>query len=54
MLPQTLEIKYERFFLILNDWAGRKEKSYSSLPKSRHGHASIENAKEAPFLQINK
>ena len=38
--------KYERFFLVLNDWAGGKEKPYSSLPKPCHGNASTENAKK--------
>ena len=38
--------KYERFFLVLNDWAGGKEKTYSSLPKPCHGNASKENAKK--------
>ena len=37
--------EYERFFLVLNDWAGGKEKWYSSLPKLCHGNASKENAK---------
>ena len=38
--------KYERFFLVLNDWAGAKEKPYSSLPKPCHGNAFKENAKK--------
>ena len=38
--------KYERFFLVLNDWSGGKEKPYSSLPKPCHGNASTENAKK--------
>ena len=46
--------KYERFFLVLNDWAGGKEKPYSSLSKPCHGNASTENAKKLPFARTDK
>ena len=47
--------KYERFFLLLNDWAGGKEKPYSSVPKPCHGNAFTENAKKkTPFVPTDK
>ena len=39
---------------MLNDWAGGKEKSYSSLLKPCHGNASTENAKKTPFVRTDK
>ena len=46
--------KYERFFLVLNDWAGAKEKPYSSLPKPCHGNAFKENAKKTSLVPTDK
>ena len=46
--------KYERFFLVSNDWAGGKEKPYSSLSKPCHGNASTENAKKRRLFERTK
>ena len=47
--------KYEQFFLVLNNWAGGKEKRYSSLPKPCHRNASERKCnKKTPFVRTDK